>query len=314
MGEFDRQVMNGQSIRISLFVGGLVICIAAAVHFVVFSTPSFQSNDMQPNVTLVQLGDPKGSDLNGPGASVDNHPAGATFYQREWTRGNLGTVEYVQGNHSFVIHHVLGAMGSADKDVPEGIYAWNISFGISDEQADAHQQARDRTMAFLATLRSAGWKRYIDLEDPRLNGKEAWNYAASRAANWMYSLDSTYTPTMDEWIKAKGQSPKWDFHADGAHLRFSVMESNMGGFVGKSTYLLTLDIENEYAFYATGYFPGDAEKIHNWKTLLPAELEKYHAMRIKTEAVLKAQGFTIDTTYQDPPIKALQSLSGTATQ
>jgi len=90
------------------------------------------------------------------------------------------------------------------------------------------------------------------------------------------------------------------------------MESNMGGFVGKGTYLLDATIKNEYAFYGLGYFPGDAEKIKNWKALIPAELKKYHAMRLKTEADLKAHGFTIDTTYQDPPINALAASGGTA--
>ncbi|MFM0126218.1 hypothetical protein P0D73_46755, partial [Paraburkholderia sp. RL18-101-BIB-B] len=124
---------------------------------------------------------------------------------------------------------------------------------------DAHQLARDRVMEVLAKLRAAGWKRYIDVEDPRLTGKQAWNFAASRAANWAYSLDSTYTPTMDEWIKAKGKFPKWVFYADGVYLEFSIFESNMGGFVGKSTYLLGVNVKNEYAFYGLGYFPGDAD-------------------------------------------------------
>ncbi|MFM0002510.1 hypothetical protein PQR57_15930 [Paraburkholderia dipogonis] len=307
--------MNSKKLAyFSVCLGAIAICIAAATHFLNFSSLSSKGTNMPPTLTLVRLGDPKGSDLAGVGSSVDNHPTGAMFYQREWTGGKLGVVEYEQGKHSFTVENVLGVIGFADKDEPEGIYSWDISFGVSAEQADAHQLARDRVMEVLAKLRAAGWKRYIDVEDPRLTGKQAWNFAASRAANWAYSLDSTYTPTMDEWIKAKGKFPKWVFYADGVYLEFSIFESNMGGFVGKSTYLLGVNVKNEYAFYGLGYFPGDADKIHNWKALLPAELEKYHAMRFKTEAALKAQGFTIDTTYQDPPIKALQSLSGTATQ
>ncbi len=79
----------------------------------------------------------------------------------------------------------------------------------------------------------------------------------------------------------------------------------MGGFAGKTTYLLTITAMNEYAFYGLRYFAGDAKKIHNWKALLPAELQKYHAKRLLREAALEAQGDKIDTTYEDPPIKAL---------
>lgn len=201
-----------------------------------------------------------------------------------------------------MIDNVLSTLGFADKDVPDGIYQWSISFGVSPEQADTHEAARARVMNFLAQLRAEGWKRYIDVCDPRLSNRAAWQHFLSDST---YSLDSTYTPTIDEWMMAKGKFPGWIFHADGVYLKVSVQESNMGGFVGKSTYLLTVDVMNEYEFYGVGYFSGDEEKIENWKKLLPAELEKYHAMRLKTEAALKAQGYRIDTTYQDPPIQAL---------
>lgn len=152
-------------------------------------------------------------------------------------------------------------------------------------------------------LRTSGWVRYIDTNDPRLTGKQAWDYSKVSS---IYSLDSSYTPTLEEWAAAVKKMPHWKFYADGVYLDVSLSETNMGGFVGKTTYLLSIDIKNEYDFYGVGYFPGDAEKMHNWKALLPAELQKYHADRLKTEAALKAQGYTIDTAYQDPPIRALQ--------
>lgn len=296
-----------------LSVGTLAIGIASVAYFLKSGFPSYKDSNMQSTITLLRLGDPNRSDLKGSGASIDNHPSGAIFYQREWARGDLGTIEYAQEKNSFIVPNVLGTIGFADKDLPqEGIYNWDISFGVSAEQADVHQIARDRVMAFLAELRNAGWKRFVPTHRPRLSGRQAWLYAASDSVDWTYSLDSTYTPTMDEWMQAKGQTPTWLFYANGVYLAFSFMESNMGGFVGKGTYLLDVNIQNEYAFYGLGYFPGDAEKIRNWKTLLPDELKKYHAMRLKTEAQLKAQGFAIDTTYQDPPIKAL-GISSAAT-
>ncbi|WP_310633314.1 hypothetical protein [Paraburkholderia sp.] len=237
---------------------------------------------------------------------ADNHPTGAKFYQREWSRGNLGTVEFMQGKHNVVIDNVLSVLGFADKDVPEGIYQWSISFGVSPEQADTHEAARARMIAILGNLRAVGWTRYINAGDPRLRGRAAWLYASAFPVA-TYSLDSEYLPTEDEWKAMLSKFPRWTFQdEDGAYLEVSLQESNMGGFVGKSTYLLTVDVKSEYAFYGLGYFPGNAEKIHNWKALLPAELQKYRAERLKKEAALRAQGYTIDTAYQDPPIKTLQ--------
>ncbi len=75
-----------------------------------------------------------------------------------------------------------------------------------------------------------------------------------------YSLDSSYTPTIDEWKTAVRGMPHWKFQADWTYLDVSLMQSNMGGFVGKTTYLLTVTAMNEYAIYGLRYFAGDAEK------------------------------------------------------
>ncbi len=103
--------------------------------------------------------------------------------------------------------------------------------------------------------------------------------------------------------------PLWQLYADGVYLDVSLMQSNTGGFVGKTTYLLTVTAMNEYAFYGLRFFAGDAEQIHNWKSLLPAELRRYHAKRLKVEAALEAQGETIDTAYQDPLIKRIAGIA-----
>jgi hypothetical protein len=293
-----------KTLTLALILGTLLSGIALAAHYWNPRLTFDSGNDMNASPTLIRLGDPKDSDLNGSGSSIDNHPSGAKFYQREWARGNLGTVEFAHGKHSFLIDNVLSVLAFADKDVPEGIYEWSVSFGVSPEQADTHEAARARVMKLLEQLRVAGWKRYIDTSMPRLTGRQAWNYLKAESS---YSLDSSYTPSVEEWKVALKDIPQWIFYADGEYLEVSVTESNMGGFISKSTYLLTVDVKSEYAFYGLGYFPGDAEKIHNWKALLPAELQKYHAMSLKTEAALKAQGYTIDTTYQDPPVKALQA-------
>jgi hypothetical protein len=54
-------------------------------------------------------------------------------------------------------------------------------------------------------------------------------------------------------------------------------------------------------FTASAIFQVMRKRSKIWKALLPEELVKYHAMRLKAEAQLKADGFSIDTTYQDSP-------------
>jgi hypothetical protein len=252
---------------------------------------------------ILRLGEPLASDFDAPGASIDRHPTGAEFYQHEWMRGNLGFVQIADGKLGFPIDNVLSAIGMADKEVPGGIYEWSINAGVSPEQSDTPEAALNRVVKLLALIRERGWKRYISVDDPRLTGKEAWAYAKD---NSEYSLDSAYTPNLDEWKSMTKAMPQWVFQADGNYLKVSISESNMGGFADKATYLITVSLKNEFAFYGLGFFPGDVKKIDNWKALLPAELKKYHADRVKAETALKAHSYTIDTSYQDPAIKALQ--------
>ncbi|WP_322048628.1 hypothetical protein [Paraburkholderia sp. J67] len=287
----------------SLILGVLLVGGALASHDLSSHSTPANEKGMNSSPTIIRLGNPTSLDLSGPGASVDNHPSGATFYQYDWMRGSLGTVRFEDGKHSFVIDNALSALGSADKDVPGGIYKWSVNFGVSADQADTHEAARARVMKFLEGLRASGWSRYIDTDYPRLTGEQAWNYRVTKA---LYSLDSTYTPTIEQWKLAVGKQPHWKFFADGVYLDVSILENDMGGIAGKSTYLLTVSIKNEYAFYGLGYFPGDPEKIRQWKALIPAENQKYHAARVKTEEALKEQGMTIDTSYEDPPIQALR--------
>ncbi|MGN6083507.1 hypothetical protein [Trinickia sp.] len=291
---------------VSLTLAILVACAASTARPLPSNPTIGSSNNMKSSPMRIRLGDPKDSDLKGPGSSTDNHPSGMKFYQREWERGSLGTVEFMHGKHSFKIDNVLSVLGTDDQDVSEGIYDWSINFGVSSEQADTPEAALARMMKLFSDLRKNGWIRYIKTNHPRLTGQQTFDYIK---INSIYSLDPNYTPTIAEWKAAARKMPHWIFYADGVYLDVSPIESNMGNFVGKSTYLLTMHLKSEYSFYGIGYFSGNSDKINKWKMLLPAELQKYHAMRLKTEAVLKEQGYTIDTTYQDPPIKALQGSS-----
>ncbi|MFM0243265.1 hypothetical protein, partial [Paraburkholderia phytofirmans] len=228
----------------TLILGAFLFGVLMVAHNRCLPSSFPDGHTMSQSPTLIRLGKPQNSDLNGPGSSIDDHPTGARFYQREWTRGHLGTVEFVDNNRSLMIDNVLSILAFADKDVPEGIYKWNISFGVSSEQADTHEAARDRVLKLLAQLRSLGWNRYIDVGDPRLRGRAAWLYGSSFPVA-IYSLDSEYAPTQEEWNAMLRHDPRWIFYADGVYLEISLVESNMGGFVGKSTYLLTVDIKSE---------------------------------------------------------------------
>lgn len=291
----------------AVLLATIFVCGLAATFSNFHTALAKRDNSMPQPLTIIRLGNPQLSDIDAPGASVDNHPTGMAFYQRSWVGGELGNVEFSHGPHSFTVENVLSILGTADQDVPEGIFKWNVNFGVSPQQADTDEAARARVMSFLAMLRAAGWKRYIDVLDPRLLGRQAWTYGTDPDGLGLYSLDSSYTPTLDEWTAAARYGPRWKFQADGVYLEVVVSRSNMGGFVGKSTYLISVKAQSEFTNYGIGFFSGKREKIMHWKDLIAPELARYHKDRLATEAKLRATGYTIDTTYQDPPIKSLQS-------
>lgn len=260
---------------------------------------------MNKSSNVIQLGDPSLSHFEGQSLSQIDHPTGMSFYSKRFTQTGQ-RVEFLYGRHSFTVDHVFSATGAADKHVPGGIYGWSILFGLTDQEADTPEAARDSLMRFFSTLRAAGWSRFIQPHRPRLVGQQAWQYGTSGEASEVYSLDSTYMPKLEEWRATELQIPQWIFYADGVYLEVTLKSSAIDSPAGKRIYLVSANVKNEFEFYGVDYFSGDTEKIRSWKLLISAELAKHRPERLKAEERLKALGYTIDTTYQDPQIQALQ--------
>ena len=106
---------------LSLIATLLLAAVAMAAY--VWKPGPMPDNGRAANLpTSIRLGEPKDSDFSGWGASVDNHPSGMRFYERDWVRGNPGVVEIEHGKYSFVIDIVLSATGVSDADIPGGVF------------------------------------------------------------------------------------------------------------------------------------------------------------------------------------------------
>jgi hypothetical protein len=296
-------------IRITCKIVATVVIAAGAIAVLCFAkTISLSSSQMNESAATLQFGAPGLSRVDG--LNSDNHPTGVSFYEGHFTQADHKGVTFEAGKHSFQVDNVISLMGIADNRVPGGIYEWDITSTFSDKQVESPEVARDGMMQLLARLQAAGWRRFIYSGSPRLTGEQAWNYGTSAEGKGVYPLDPSYKPDLEEWRAGEDSMPSWTLYANGTYIEISLQASGMAGVAGKKTYLVTIDVKNEYGFYAPGYFPGDPEKMRHWEKYIPAVLAKAHAKRLATEATLKAQGYTIDTTYEDPPIKALQDAAG----
>ncbi|WP_175731349.1 hypothetical protein [Burkholderia ambifaria] len=278
------------------------ISLCAAIYA---STTAQDKKDkaMSSQVVTIKFGVDGKSDAVAQGFYTMNHPSGVYAYQMHWDDPKkLGLVKYSQGQHSFDLDNVTIVTGLGDKDSPEsGVENWDVHFKISPSGTTSYEEARDKIAALLAKLRAAGWKRYIETSDPRLVGKEATAYALSKPGA-LYSIDSTYMPTVEEWRNLIVSEPRWLFYTDGVFLTLSLSyQSSSTPDMGY--YLTDIQVSTASDNY-TPYFTDSIERRRQWKQYLSDELTPARAERAKHETELKAQGYTIDTTYLPPPYEA----------
>ncbi|MDE2121025.1 MAG: hypothetical protein KGJ64_10050 [Betaproteobacteria bacterium] len=297
--------------RRRLLLGGMTaagaVALARGLRFSPAGLLPFTSTTaaMADPIATIALGDPKATHLGNPGAGTRHHPVGMDFHERKWPFDQLGTVRYSQGPHSFEVSRVPSVRGSFDRDQPErGIYAWSISAFPMAGDTIPHALARDELFRLFERLHQAGWRRYIDVGDPRLSGRQTMRYFVEKQGN--YSPDPAYVPTLDEWMRLNEDLPYWQFWADGTYMQIRVIdEPALRNPKRPGVYLFAITIESESA-YGYAYFK-EVEDMLRWKELLPAELRRLHKLRVAEEAEVVQRGYTIDTSYQDPPILALRT-------
>ncbi|HDR9484509.1 TPA: hypothetical protein QDC20_002633 [Burkholderia aenigmatica] len=278
--------------------------IALCVAFLALLSNQYKKNEkMSSRVVTIKFGAEGRSDATAQGFSLMNHPSGVYAYTAHWDdRHKLGLVKYVQEKHSFDLDNALIVTGLGDKDSPEdGVDNWDISFNPSSSRLISYEEARDKIAGLLDRLRSAGWVRYIETSEPRLVGKEAMIYALTNSGV-LYSIDSTYTPSIAEWKSLMAVEPRWYFYADGIFLTLSVSYLSSGAD-GMGYYLSDLQVSTASDNYSP-YFSDSIERRRNWKKYLSDELRPAVKERSKREAELKAQGYSIDMKYQAPPFEA----------
>ncbi|MET0320825.1 MAG: hypothetical protein ABW069_08920, partial [Duganella sp.] len=178
----------------------------------------------------------------------------------------------------------------------EGIVNFSINAGISSSDLISHDEARKRFIFILKTIRNAGWKRFLDEGDPRLTGRDMLGYILNQSP--ASSMDADYEPTFEEWMKIPSRTT-WSFYAN--HIYLSVDFSREPTLLNPEkpgAYLVTFTVNSENNHYKSYVEPRDKK---NWKNALPAQLAALPSMREKAEAELRAKGFKIDETYEDPP-------------
>jgi hypothetical protein len=235
---------------------------------------------------------------------IQKQPAGLDFYSIDWDSYPRGKVKIDHGKNSVVIDGVLGIQTHTNVDFPaEGFYVYTIFAGLSEAPTGliSHDEARLKTYALLKKIEQAGWQVITGRNDPRIKGKERFSHVLRKSKYIGLGVD--YLPTFEEWMQIEDLT-SWNFYANRQYLTvYFKRERTLLDPAKPGSYLITYSLKSE-----AENFRGYVEPLERkrWKELLPTELAQDKDKRVKAEAALKAQGITIDETYQDPPLPDLK--------
>ena len=267
------------------------------------ATPS--TSKKMSNEISVKLGEPGAEFVKrNPGlVKVEKQPAGLNFYSITWTTSNPGKVLLENGSSSLHLVNVLSVQGNEDAEAPaahpNSFQEVTIGTNLGAGPLISHDQARITLYGLLHDAVASGWRSLTTESDPRLSGKERFDYALTRDP--MIGLCARYVPTLEEWMRIKDSTP-WFLYAN--HM---VMELNFQRDQTKTDpnqpgsyflrFLFQTDVEHFRAYAGTDH-------RDDWKKVLPGALADARRHRLKLEAELKAQGLHIDETYQGlaPPL------------
>ncbi|WP_252047927.1 hypothetical protein [Acinetobacter bereziniae] len=235
-------------------------------------------------------------------ANTDNPlpTSSTTFYNQQWHQNPIDVV-IEHGANSITLHHVIGVQ-TAVANSHDLITSNDVNAGLSNDDTMSHDQARLAMLAIFKDLKQAGWQRYISLSGPRLTGNDALKYASTHT----YELDPDYVYSLDEWMQLKGGS-RWMLQANGIYLTITVRRDQTKMDPSKpGAYFVSYDFVSEKEYYAPHFKDDDLKKsainAARWVSLYPGIKKQMNQIREQREVELKAQGVTIDESYQDPAL------------
>ena len=234
--------------------------------------------------------------------NVDRQPAGLNFYELRWPSDAMGMVLIEQRTGKLPIEHVLSVTGTEDMEFPaEGLNSFSINSTLATTDTISHDDARMKTYSYLNRIVQSGWRVIIPRNVARVRGKHMTEFMLQSRKST--SLDPSYLPTMDEWMKFANLT-EWAFYAD--HMFLTVQMTRERTLTDPSkpgAYLLTTELSNE-----NGHFRGYVDGLDRpqWKKLLKHQVDRMSETRVLQEAEIRKKGIPIDERYVDPPLPDLE--------
>ena len=264
--------------------------------------PSSPNNARMPQSIDIEVGESPQALMGRYGKAVDvdnkNEQAyGVIFYAVDWPASSQGAVVIKNKKTELRLDTALRVSGSFDKAyTEEGISDYSISLGIPPRNNVTHEQARLQFHDMLKRIQQAGWTRWIYPENPRLPGVEAFRYRLVKDQG-VDSLDPGYVPSLDEWMKLPDMT-SWRFYLNGVYMDVQMSRDSKRMKVDEpGAYFVKIKLEGYANYWRTAF---DEPDRPHWRALFPDLQRRMRAERARAEEKLKAQGYTIDSSYRNP--------------
>ncbi len=289
--------INGRGVKKFILASALISCTAIAIYFAIGRQPDQSTYPDRVVLALGETGEQWQKKYSAI-VHVAEQPAGLRFYKMQPLRSKVSvTVRLEHQGHSLEIAHVLSVTGTQDRGRKEGIDSIQLSAGLSSQPLIEHDAARRYVWSLVKSIRAAGWQKYIEETDPRLNGKAAYEYAVQKHG----ALDPDYDLSLTEWMAMPART-RWSFYAEDAFLSLEFDRNVQRMDPAKpGAYLLNVSISSAEQQFSSNF---EFEERDHWRNLWDAAARKWKQERNIKEAKLRAQGVVIDEDYQGPPLPA----------
>lgn len=263
------------------------------------------SSETYPHKTLmdqeiyIEVGEQPQALISRYGKTVDvnNKNFRLKFYSIDWQKNNQGRVTIKKGTLHVSLESVIMVSGTYNETYPEeGFSIYDLSLSLSSSNTILHDQARLKFYEMLGRILKAGWKRCLYDTEPRLTGNESIRRLHETTTS-VTTLDPNYIPTLPQWMSLNDQST-WRFYKDRIYMdvQLSRDQKHLNPDL-PGAYFVSISLESYTSKWRTLF---DEDDRPRWRELLMVEKEKASKERSKSERVLEALHYHIDTTYRNP--------------
>lgn len=217
---------------------------------------------------------------------------------------NLGTVRVYTESSSLDIPYVTSAMGTIfNRKTYQGIHAIDIDSLLHKDEYATEQEAYRNYVKLIEELKSKGWKQFYFESSARISAQDNLRYMKENVG---ISTSALTVLSFEEWKTNFNHFPTLFFHLYNDDIRLDITINRSEPEIFSQDREKKYQFETSFAFVTFRYDVRNV--ISNSDDMNAEEFEKafeFSRMEDKEnrslrEEEMKAKGYRIDESYQDP--------------